>query len=512
MDWLIKILTARTVLITAAISLLFFSSAAWCQSTSATVSATAHSPGFCGHNYAMLMTGAEPNSTPQLGSTAGFPGALTAIVGVGVIQFSRGCKSISGELIYNDGDVQFLENVPTAGLTGGPATCYSSVSFVAGLPCFDGGNHFTNGSVTTAGAPPGMALLQFTANFNFFDFALGPTSTGSMPFAFTIHETAGDFILVGNTVPSPTAPVLTLTMQQQDPEFNPVPTTFGRPPYLGNSAIICNGYGADNEDAVASILNGFSGNTVAGYDSAVGSVQIFSSAQAGGLLSFNSNDNIQNPLPSPPSPQNNTACDFTSMLDPYDPPAAFADGTSNISNSITSPITDPTCTNAALGGAGFTTSQVVWGPDDSNSFAIVTGLTATSFPFVPPGEMSTCTFLANTPAGSVSIAPFFIKLTENGTTGTAAITVTNTSPVGCDITATLGAVTGTGTLTLTNGTNTQTATVEGGSPELNNAATLGVSCTQPKDGKPSTAEATVTVSSVACQLEGATSIPVICRN
>jgi len=99
-------------------------------------------------------------------------------------------------------------------------------------------------------------------------------------------------------------------------------------------------------------------------------------------------------------------------------------------------------------------------------------------------------------------------LTENGTTGAAAITVTNTSPVGCDITATLGAVIGTGTLTLT---STQTTTVEGGS-ELNNAATLGVSCTQPKDGKESTAEATVTVSSVACQLEGATSIPVICTN
>ena len=61
---------------------------------------------------------------------------------------------------------------------------------------------------------------------------------------------------------------------------------------------------------------------------------------------------------------------------------------------------------------------------------------------------------------------------------TRAITVTNTSPGGCDITATLGAVTGTGTLTLTSATSTQTPTVEGGSPELNNAATVGVSCTQ----------------------------------
>jgi hypothetical protein len=39
-----------------------------------------------------------------------------------------------------------------------------------------------------------------------------------------------------------------------------------------------------------------------------------------------------------------------------------------------------------------------------------------------------------------------------------AITVTKTSPLGCDITATLGAVTGTGMLTLANDTNTRTTT------------------------------------------------------
>ena len=488
---------------------------AWCQSTSATVSATAPH-GFCGHNYAMLMTGAEPNLNPATGSgnttgPGGFPGALTAIVGVGVIQFSRGCTSISGELIYNDGDIQFTGNGGTTGVSAGPAACYSSVSILQGLPCFDGSNHFTNGSVTSAGAPPGMALLQFTANFNYFDFGLGASPTGSMPFAFTIHETAGDSTLVGITVPSPTAPVLTLTMQEQDPEFNPVPTTFGKAPYRGNSAIICTGYGANDDDLIARIANSQSGGVAGSYGTAVGSVQIFSSGQAGGLLSFNSNDNLQVSGSTAP-PSNNTACDFTEVLDPFDPPAAFGDGTSNLFTTISSPSTDPNCTNAKSAGGGFTTSQVAWGPDDSNAFATVTGLTETSFPFIPPGEMSTCTHLASTP-GSVSIAPFFIKLTENATTGTAAITVTNTSPVGCDITATLGAVTGTGTLTLTSGTNTQTTTVEGGSPELNNAATLGVSCTQPpKDGKPSKAEATVTVSSVACQLEGATSIPVICSN
>src|ERR1700735_1446818 len=71
-------------------------------------------PGFCGNSYAMLMTGFEPSITPASGSgivtgPGGFPGALTAIVGVGVIEFSRDCSNISGELIYNDGDLQFLE-------------------------------------------------------------------------------------------------------------------------------------------------------------------------------------------------------------------------------------------------------------------------------------------------------------------------------------------------------------------------------------------------------------------
>src|SRR5271157_5320979 len=268
---------------------------AWCQSTSATVSATAPH-GFCGHNYAMLMTGAEPNLNPATGSgnttgPGGFPGALTAIVGVGVIQFSKGCSTISGELIYNDGDIQFFQT--GVGVFAGPATCYSSMSILGGLPCFDGGNHFTAASVTTAGEPPGTALLQFTANFNYYDLTLGPTLTGSMPFAFTIHETAGDSLLVGNTVPSPTAPVLTLTMQQQSPGPHGIPTTFGSPPYSGNHAIICNGSSANEDDIIAYIENQLSGGVTGGYGTADGSVQISSGGKASGILSFNENDNLQ---------------------------------------------------------------------------------------------------------------------------------------------------------------------------------------------------------------------------
>jgi hypothetical protein len=351
-------------------------------------------PGYCGHNYAMLMQGTEPNPNPAQGSSAGYTGALTGIVGVGVIQFSAGCRNISGELIYNDGDIQFT--VTGIGAFAGPAACYSSESILAGLPCFDGGNHFSAASVTTAGAPPGMSLLQFTANFNFYDLGLESSPTGSMPFAFTIQETAGDSILVGTTVPSPTAPVLTLTMQEQSPYLVKIPTTFGEPPYAGVSAIVCTGTGADDDDLIAEISNNDSGGVAGSYGSAVGSVQILSSP-ATGILSFNTNDNLQVAGSTQPV-SNNTACNFSEIPDPYDGPATFADGTSNLWSTITSAASDPTCTNANSAGGGFTTSQVAWGASDQNSYAMVTGLTETSFPFIPPGEMSTCTHFAVAPA------------------------------------------------------------------------------------------------------------------
>ncbi|MGA9720987.1 MAG: hypothetical protein WBQ86_00910 [Candidatus Binatus sp.] len=361
-------------------------------------------PGYCGNNYAMLMTGYEPNQLPASGSGAligpgGFNGALTAIVGIGVIQFSSDCSTISGELIYNDGDLQFFENGNVAGVSAGPAACYTAeqetILTFGGLPCFDGGNHFTGGSVTTAGEPPGLSLLQFTANFGFYDFNLEPSTP--LPLAFNIQETNGDTTLVGNTVPSPTAPVLTLTMQQQT--SSPVPTTFGNAPYVGNDAITCTGNGANEDDIIVAVQILLGSETVAGsYGTAVGSVNIGLNGQASGLLSFNSNDNllVSGATGTPP---NNSDCAFSEQLDPFDGPAAFADGTSNLVTTITSPASDPACTNAAMAPpAGFTTSQVAWGnPSNQNAYATVTGLSDSSFPFVPPGEMSTCIHLFDGP-------------------------------------------------------------------------------------------------------------------
>ncbi len=295
---------------------------------------------------------------------AGFTGALTAIVGIGVIQFSSDCSTISGELIYNDGDLQFLNT--GVGVSAGPAACYSAQKLLVSVPCFDGGNHFTDGSVTTAGEPPGLSLLQFTANFGFYDYGL--VTAAPLPFAFTIQETTGDTTLVGNTVPSPTAPVLTLTMQEQS--SSPVPTTFGKAPYVGNDAIICSGQGADNDDLVASISSSQSGAITGSYGTAVGSVNISLKGQASGVLSFNSNDNLQIPSPPVPAP-NNSDCAFSEELDPFDGPAAFADGTSNIFVNFTGPAIDPTCSNLTTNpGAGFTTSQVAWGNGDLNAYAV----------------------------------------------------------------------------------------------------------------------------------------------
>ena len=97
-----------------------------------------------------------------------------------------------------------------------------------------------------------------------------------------------------------------------------------------------------------------------------------------------------------------------------------------------------------------------------------------------------------------------------------AITVTKTSPLGCDITATLGAVTGTGMLTLANDTNTRTTTRGrwiAGTEQCGNARRQLHTATDNREiSGPSTASATMTVSSLACQLIGTTSFPVTCKN
>jgi hypothetical protein len=170
---------------------------------------------------------------------------------------------------------------------------------------------------------------------------------------------------------------------------------------LGNSAITCTGNGANDDDLVAVISNNTSQTVAGGYGTAVGSVNISPKGQASGILSFNSNDNLQVSGATIPPP-NNTSCSFSEQLDPFDGPAAFADGTSNIFTTLTSPATDPTCTNAANPSAGFTTSQVAWGNGDFNAYAITTSLTDIPDAFVPPGEMSTCIHLSDRPGNQNS--------------------------------------------------------------------------------------------------------------
>ena len=113
----------------------------------------------------------------------------------------------------------------------------------------------------------------------------------------------------------------------------------------------------------------FSGGVAGSYGTAVGSVNIALNGQASGVLSFNGNDNLL-VAGATATPPNNSDCAFSEQLDPFDGPAAFADGTSNLFITLTSPSTDPTCTNAANTDAGFTTSQVAWGStSNQNAYA-----------------------------------------------------------------------------------------------------------------------------------------------
>ncbi len=71
--------------------------------------ASALPPGLCGHSYAMLMKGAEPQLVSATGGT-GLPGAITSAFGVGTITFAASTDgtdcTATGELIYNCGDIQ----------------------------------------------------------------------------------------------------------------------------------------------------------------------------------------------------------------------------------------------------------------------------------------------------------------------------------------------------------------------------------------------------------------------
>jgi len=392
----------------------------------------------CGNSYAMLITGGQDSSTQN------YP--VTGVVGVGVIKFGGTATggspvvpgvcdgTATGELILNNGDLQNTGVAPYYAPTGemfGPAACYPALGIAeGGIACFDGTNHYTSAALTMPGPNGnGSADLTITASglkWNDYSISatppgLGPTA-GSISLEFTLQiGSTSNNVTVGVSAPGTTSDFgapLVMTLQKIGLAATNVATVFGAAPYNGTAMLMCSGYGANQTDPVAGAQNP---PTIAGsFGGNVGSLSIFANGFAWGSLSFNDNDNI---VASGPTP-NNTDCAFedfpgkaftsacvggyaagspcvSAALDAQcvtyggtcSAPVteAFADGTSNQASVITSLSTDPTCTDALTAGAGYTTSNVVWGSGDKNEYVAVTGLISTATGATPPGQMATCT-------------------------------------------------------------------------------------------------------------------------
>jgi len=399
----------------------------------------------CGHSYAMLLQGAAPNDTNQTG-VAPNPGALTAAAGVGVITFGAAsgtiCASIQGEMIFNEGDIQNNGNF------FGPADCYDSDSLLtAGLPCFDGENHFVGSTMAAPGANGnGSTDLTIDAGYGWFNDA---DMIGSQLLHFTLQAATGGAIVVGTSKPQGSGgnvngPVLTLTLQKQT--LADCGTTYGAAPYLGNLVVSCSSYGANASDFVsASQGNGLSG----GFGSLVGDVEIFSDGEAGGSISFNSNNNdtASGFTGTTPSNSDCSIAVFPGVVDPgyasgvngsnYTQ-SQYADCTSNsvatIDNSTGS------CTDDLTAGAGYANASVAWGATDTAAYLTTVGVTSAATGFLPPGTIGTCTTYAQSPAGKLSTSATVTQALTNSMPGvpvTKNVKITNGTPADCHLTVAL---------------------------------------------------------------------------
>ena len=478
--------------------------------------ANAAAPGECGKTYAILLSGAQESTTRATGAT-GNPGALTTANGVGTVTFGAasgtGCSVTKGEVIFNSGDVQ----TSPMGFYVGPSVCYQAVSALgSGLPCFDGGAHMTG---TVAPSPnDGLSIqLSIVADYAWVD---GSISSASVPLGFTVQNNTGSTIVTGTSNPTnannPTGQVLTIELQKigtttaSDPA---VPTAFGTAPYLGDTTISCQAYGANDTDFVAS-LNDAAPAVSGAYESTIGDLQIFNAAQAGGSLSFNGNDNVG----STTTPNNANDCAFTDVPGSEcsialgtscgTVPSAygFADGTSNSIAFVGT--SGNSCGLDNTAGAGYATSAVVYGATYTSNYIAVTGLFSTGTGFVPPGGESTCQGFSQVPAGTISAltAPSTLVNVTPGTKS-APIKITSTSPADCDIEASLVKTSGPASVC--------SATVTGSPFDVNggtivNSAMVNCTCTAKTPAE--TDVYTLTVASEACPIHTGASTTITCKN
>jgi hypothetical protein len=474
--------------------------------------ANAAAPGECGKTYAILISGNQVSNNRATGGS-GFPGALTAANGVGSVTFGAasgtGCSVTKGEVIFNSGDVQ----TSPAGEYIGPSVCYQAVSALgSGLPCFDGGTHLSG--TLAPSANDGLALqLSLVVAYNWID---GSIATGSIPLGFTVQNNTGATIVTGTSNPGTGLPVLTIELQKIGTTTNStpaVPTVFGTAPYLGDTTISCQAWGANDTDFVAS-LNDAAPAVSGAYESTIGDLQIFNAAQAGGSLSFNGNDNVG----STTTPNNANDCAFTDVPGSEcsialgtscgTVPSAygFADGTSNSIAFVGT--SGNSCGLDNTAGAGYATSAVVYGATYTSNYIAVTGLFSTGTGFVPPGGESTCQGFSQVPAGTISAltAPSTLVNVTPGTKS-APIKITSTSPADCDIEASLVKTSGPASVC--------SATVTGSPFDVNggtivNSAMVNCTCTAKTPAE--TDVYTLTVASEACPIHTGASTTITCKN
>jgi hypothetical protein len=473
--------------------------------------------GGCGKQYAVLLQGAQETTTDN--------GQATGTVGVGQITFGAagtagadGCTITSGELIYNSGDIQ----TSPVGISFGPSECFDAASgFGTGIPCFNGGSAsapdggLTSGVAVPAPAPypPGAFLVSFVANYNWFDASDGNNTEGPVPFGFIVIPSLADFVIVGNSVPAPSGPVLSITMEKQ--YTVPVPNTYGTAPYLGLSTLECTGYGANTTDLVAA---GQSSGGSDGYGATTGALQIFSNGEAGGNLSFNADDNFGVTT----SPSTDDECDFASAPDSSAPSIGPAYGLTPDPNGSGSEFGDGANNNVAFveggtscaahltAGSGYFTSGVQWGAGDMYGYLTVTGLFSTATGAVPPGEMATCTEYENVPAGDITNLVVPQTLTAINKTVVGYVKVTNTSPAACEIEATMPASSsGTCSLAAIIADPSNPADVEGNTPSTQYFTT---SCACTGTSPAASTSSTLTLASPNCPLTGTTSYTITCKN
>jgi len=528
---------------------------------------------FCGHNYAFIVNGTEPVTATSAAQTL----PLNYIAGVGVLQFAAsgtagaGNCTVGGEMIYVDNDYLTFQ--------GGPTNCPTISSIFGELPCFDGmDSHIAGG---TGPGPNGSNTLQFAATFPTV-VGVSNTANVTLPFTFTIFTTKLAATMIGNSnIPTggtgpgqtsgnpnpcppsapvppgenasgcgpnsptpPLGPVLGFTAQQQSttPALNPVPTVYGKAPYVGSAAILCTGYGGPMADLVASGQATQADEATGAFGATSGSLNVFANGQASGSLSFNTNDDVGNT-----TGLSNWDCDFQQVNED-----AFGDGTNDNEalvqdNQFANPYVSNaalTCRDADAGltaspptpvGANEVNSSVVWGSTDQNGYTVVTGVATPALfggAFLPPGSTTTCTALQEAPGpGKVTVVKPAnpLPISTNGSPTSSPVGINDAAESPCFITATMPTVTG----ALTKGTNPGQCTIAlapqapfdaTGSPisfgaeaftGLNTYANIICTCSSSAAGNggiTASAKSTLSFTSPNCSLTAGTSSVFTCEN